>query len=344
MIATGRKLRVCLYIENEELLTRSGFRTAFRHEKKALEFAGVEVTSDPTDRYDILHLHWFGPRSLYYLRRAKRQGIKVVVHAHSVGSHDLRDSFTFANLVAPLYERYLRFFYSQADYIFTPSEWAREILCGKGLERVAVISNGIDRQRFRFSAEKRDKFRNGFGLTRFTVFSAGNLFPRKGVCDFIDVAAKLPQFDFIWYGYRWNRLLAFHPEMHRRIKERPPNVRMPGFVEDTQGAFSAADVFLLPSLGENQPLVVLEAASLGRPLILRDLPEYRGWLEDGVNCLKGRSIEEFASLIEQVSKDEKLRLRLSQGSEVLAEKHRLERVGARLYQLYQEVLDGSEVE
>jgi len=344
VIATGRKLRVCLYLESEEFLARSGLYTAFRHDFQALRLAGVEVTTDPYDHYDILHLHWFAPRSLHFLRRAKRRGIKVVAHAHSIGAYDLRDSFTFTNLVAPLYEHYLRFFYSQADYIFTPSERARELLREQSLERIAVVSNGIDRQRFRFSTEKREEFRRSLGLTRFTVYSAGNVIPRKGVCDFIDVAAKLPQFDFIWYGYRWNRLLAFHPEMHRRIKERPPNVRMPGFVEDTQGAFSAADVFLLPSLGENQPLVVLEAASLGRPLILRDLPEYRGWLEEEVNCLKGRTVKEFVELVRRVAEDDKLRMRLARGAEALAEEHRLERIGERLCQLYQAVLDGSEVE
>ena len=337
-------MRICLYLEDEELLTRSGFRTAFRHHLKALELARVEVTTDPYDRYDILHLHWFGPRSLYHLRRARRRGIKVVAHAHSVGSYDLRDSFTFANLVAPLYERYLRSFYHQADWVFTPSTRAQELLRRRGLERIAVVSNGIDRERFRFSPEKRNQFRRRFGLTGFTVFSAGNIIPRKGVIDFIEVAAQLPQFDFIWYGYRWQKFLTFYPKMHRRIARRPANVRLPGFVRDTQGAFSAADVLFFPSLGENQPLVVLEAASLGRPLILRDLPEYRGFLEEGVNCLLGRSVEEFAELIMRVAEDEGLRERLAQGAEALAEEHRLEQVGQRLKALYQAILEGSEVE
>lgn len=337
-------MRVCLYLESEEFLARSGFRTAFRHQLRALELAGVEVTTDPRTGYDILHLHWFGPRSIYHLQRAKRRGVRVIAHAHSVGSYDFRDSFTLANSVAPLYERYLRFFYSQADYIFTPSERAREFLRKEGLERIAVVSNGIDRERFRFSPEKREEFRRSLGLARFTVFSAGNIIPRKGVGDFIEVAAELPQFDFIWYGYRWRKLVTFYPKMHRKIARRPPNVRLPGFVRDTQGAFSAADVLLFPSLGENQPLVILEAASLGRPLILRDLPEYRGWLEDGVNCLKGRNVEEFVELVKRVAEDEPLRLRLARGAEALAEEHRLERIGERLKLLYQAVLERREVE
>ena len=337
-------MRVCLYLEGEKFLRRSGFCPAFRHHLQALRLARVEVTTDPTSNYDILHLHWFGPRSLYYLHRAKRRGIKVIAHAHSVGSYDLRDSFTFANQAAPFYEHYLRSFYSQADYIFTPSARAQGLLQRKGLERVAVVSNGIDRKRFRFSEEKREKFRQRFGLGRFTVFSAGNVIPRKGVADFIDVAAELPQFDFIWYGHRWSKLASFYPKMQRKLAQRPANLQLPGFVYDTQGAFSAADLLLFPSLGENQPLVILEAASLGRPLILRDLPEYRGWLNEGVNCLLGQNVEEFVALVKKVAEDEKLQSRLARGAETLAEEPRLQRVGQRLKSLYQAVLEGRKIE
>jgi 1,2-diacylglycerol-3-alpha-glucose alpha-1,2-glucosyltransferase len=336
-------MRVCLYLESIEILTPSGFPRAFRQQLEALRLSGVEVTTDPYGRYDLLHVHWNAPKSLYHLRRAKRRGVKVVAHAHSVGAFDMLDSFTFSNRVAPLYDRYLRWFYSQADCVFTPSERAAEILREKGLERVAVVSNGIDRERFRFSQAGRDEFREKLSLDRFTAYSAGNVIPRKGVCDFIDVAAALPEIDFVWYGYRWGRLLSYYPAMHKKIAHRPPNVRFPGFVRDTQGAFSACDALFFPSFGETQSLVVLEAASLGRPLVLRDLPEYRSWLLEGTNCLLGRSVEEFVDLVRRVSREEPLRTALSRQAEALAEEHRLERIGERLRTLYEAVLEGRDV-
>jgi len=134
------------------------------------------------------------------------------------------------------------------------------------------VSNGVDRERFRFDPDKRAFYREKFGLTRFTVFGAGNIIPRKGITDFLDVAARLPCYDFIWYGQRWPKALAFHPQLEKRLDERPPNVRLPGFVEDAPGAYSAGDVLLFPSRTETQGLVILEAASLGRPVIVRDLP------------------------------------------------------------------------
>jgi len=68
-------MRVCLYLEAEELVAKSGFKRAFEHHRKALELVGVEVTTDPHDEpYELLHLHAFGPKSLYYLGKARREG------------------------------------------------------------------------------------------------------------------------------------------------------------------------------------------------------------------------------------------------------------------------------
>lgn len=333
-------MKVCVYLEADEALAKSGFKRAFEHHVNALRLRGVQVTTDPLDvPYDLLHLQACGPKSFYYLKWAKREGIPVVVHAHSVGAHDFRDSFTMSNVIAPLYEGYLKFFYEAGDYIFTPTEFAKRCLLRSGItKRVAVISNGVDRQRFRYAAERRAAFRERFHLDRFTVFSAGNVIPRKGIVSFLSVAERLPQFDFIWYGQLWSKLLTFHPKMYQRIEERPPNVCMPGFVSDTPGAYSAGDVLFFPSHTETQGLVLLEAASLGLPLVVRDLPEYRDWLIDGVNCLKGESEHSFVEALRQLAGDERLRARLSQGSLALAEAHGLTVIGRRLVQLYKRVL------
>jgi 1,2-diacylglycerol-3-alpha-glucose alpha-1,2-glucosyltransferase len=334
-------MRICLYLEAENAVERSGFKRAFESHKKALKLVGVEVTTEPNDLdYDLLHLHAFGPKSLYYLSKAKREGIKVVVHAHSVGAHDFRDSFTLSNLVAPVYEKYLTFFYEQSDAVFTPTEFARRQLKRTGLvKRIEVITGGVDRERFSFSPERREHYREKFGLKRFTVFSAGNIIPRKGVIDFIRVAERLPQYDFIWYGHRWPKAVVFHPEMERYLEERPFNVIMPGYVPDTPGAFTAGDVLLFTSHTETQGLVILEAASLGRPIVVRDLPEYRDWLIQGVNCLKGRTLGEFVEHLRLLARDSELYRRLSQGAIELAEQHSLEVVGRKLKELYRSVLE-----
>ncbi len=342
-VATA-EMRVCLYLEAENVVSRSGFRTAFAQHVRALEKVGVPVTTDPTESFDILHLHWFGPRSLYYLKRAKQQGKIVIAHAHSIGAYDFKDSFTLSNAFAPLYERYLNYFYELSDAIFTPSEHAKRLLQAQGITKpIYVVSNGVDLERFRFSAQAREEYRRRFGLKRFTVFSAGNVIPRKGVLDFLEVARRLPHFDFIWFGQTWGRLLAFDSEMHQALDERPPNVKLPGFVEDTPGAFSAGDLLFYPSYGETHGLVLFEAAALERPLVVRDLPEYTaaGW-SDGENCLKGKTLDDFCEKIVLLAQDAETRQRLARAAYRLAEANSLDRVGHHLCRLYQELLKSIE--
>ncbi|MBI1741644.1 glycosyltransferase family 4 protein [Candidatus Acetothermia bacterium] len=336
-------MRVCLYLEAPDWVSKSGIKRAYDHHLKAIEAAGIEVVSDPeTDNYDLLHLHFFGPKSLLYANRAKKAGRKVVVHAHSIGAHDFQNSFTLVNPISPLYEMYLHFFYRQSDCIFTCSEFAKAQLDAIDLGRpVAVVNNGIDRERFKFDGQQRGRAREQFGLQRFTVFCGGNLIPRKGVKDFIEVARALPEFDFIWYGQLWSKLFTFYPAMHRAIERRPANVQFPGFVNDVVSAFCAGDAFFFPSYTENQPMVLLEVASLGKPLVVRDIPEYQGWLTHGLNCFKADSAENFARLLHRIATDSALYSKLSEGAEQLAAAHSLTHVGRRLRTLYEQVLSGT---
>jgi glycosyltransferase involved in cell wall biosynthesis len=128
--------------------------------------------------------------------------------------------------------------------------------------------------------------------------------------------------------------------MDAALDRAPSNVRFPGYVRDTPGAFAAGDVCFFPSQSETQGLVLLEAASLGKPLVVRDLEVYRDWLVHGENCLKGRSAAEFASHLGALADDPELYGRLSEGAERLAEAHRLDRVGAHLCRLYDSVVTG----
>lgn len=336
-------MKICLYLEAAELVAKSGFKTAFEHQRKALRKVGVNVVDDPDDEYDLLHLHFFGPKSLLYLKRAKRAGVKVVVHAHSIGAHDFEDSFTLYNVISPLYEKYLYYFYELSDAIFTCSRFARDQLKAQGLSKpIWVISNAVDRERFKFDEARRRQGRERLGLRRFAVFGAGNVIPRKGILDFLEVAKRLPELDFVWFGQLWPKFLTFYPEMHKALEEKPANVKMPGFVEETPAAFSAGDLLFLPSFRENQPMVLLEAASLGRPLVVRAIPEYHGWLKDGVNARTGASVAEFVQLIQELAQNASEWRRLSMAAQGLAEASSLPVVGRRLKELYTHLLEGVE--
>lgn len=59
----------------------------------------------------------------------------MVVHAHSIGSYDLQDGFTLTNQIAPLYERYLHYYYRCGDSIFTPFDAGEGAAPSEGTSR-----------------------------------------------------------------------------------------------------------------------------------------------------------------------------------------------------------------
>jgi 1,2-diacylglycerol-3-alpha-glucose alpha-1,2-glucosyltransferase len=319
---------------------RSGICTAFKHQKHALSKAGVEVEEGTAADSDVVHFNWYSPLSRHVLNKVRRRKQKAVVFAHT--ANDLRQSFKYSCHVEPLIRRYLARFYSAADLLIAPSQYCKELIMGDGYgvdQDICVISNGVDTDKFVFSEEKREEYRQKFGLKGPTIITAGQFIPLKGVVDFIEIARRMPEFTFIWFGPITNKWLSFSREMRHALEEKPDNLIIAGFVEDIVAALCCGDVFLFPSYEENQGIALLEAACIGLPIVLRPLPVYNGWLQYGENCLAAECLEEFVSQVQSVVDDSDLQARLSASAQKMAADHNLDAVGRELVQAYLERLD-----
>ena len=100
-------MRVLLYTEGEKIIGKSGLGKAIKHQMKALELAGVEYTTDPKDTdFDILHINTYSPISYEFAKRSKKEGKKVVYHAHST-EEDFKDSFLLSNQVSSVFKKWI---------------------------------------------------------------------------------------------------------------------------------------------------------------------------------------------------------------------------------------------
>jgi 1,2-diacylglycerol-3-alpha-glucose alpha-1,2-glucosyltransferase len=120
------------------------------------------------------------------------------------------------------------------------------------------------------------------------------------------------------------------------------NVLFPGHVpfQDIVGVYSAADVFVFPTRAESYGNVMLEAASCGCPLLIRDIPVYEGWVEDGRHCMKAKTDAEFAGKLMSLLDDEQLRKRMVEGAGALADEHDIRKTAAMLKELYEGLAQG----
>ncbi|SHF80159.1 CDP-glycerol glycerophosphotransferase, TagB/SpsB family [Loktanella atrilutea] len=64
-------------------------------------------------------------------------------------------------------------------------------------------------------------------------------------------------------------------------------VQMPGFSDRALAWLDRSDCFVLPSRYEGQPMVILEALALGKPVIVTDIPGSRGALRGGYGFIAG---------------------------------------------------------
>ncbi|MFZ3583819.1 CDP-glycerol glycerophosphotransferase family protein [Loktanella sp. DJP18] len=72
-------------------------------------------------------------------------------------------------------------------------------------------------------------------------------------------------------------------------------VRMPGFSDRALAWLDRSDCFVLPSRYEGQPMVILEALALGKPVIVTNIPGSRGALDGGFGFIaEGTGANAFA--------------------------------------------------
>lgn len=336
----NKSLKVLLYFEGEKMLQKSGIGRAFEHQKKALESAGVDYTTDAkSNDYDILHINTYGLNSWKMIRQAKRQGKKVVYHAHS-NAEDFKNSFLGSNAIVSLYKKYIVNLYSSGDHLITPTLYAKRILQSYGIRKpIDVVSNGINLTQYRPDTRKEQKFRDYFHLAadQKVIISVGLYFQRKGLIDFVEVARHFPQYKFIWFGHI--SLYSVPKDIRKIVQyDHPDNVIFPGYIKGNiiEGAYSNADLFFFPSYEETEGIVVLEALASLQNVLVRDIPVYEGWLQDRQNCYMGHSNAEFSRLLEGIV--EKRLPDLSKNGWQTAQEKSIENIGTELKNVYEMVL------
>ncbi len=304
-----------------------------------LEEKGFDVAIDDVKDFDVLHLHNPLPNFVPLVRRAKRQGKPVVIHARHIPEL-VKGGFKFDKILYPVFDLYSRWLYNQADVVICATPYVKRWMEQNGVKsKLAVIPNGVDISRFCQDDERRAEFRKNHALEgKFLIFSVGLLIPRKGVRDFINVAKKFEGKDayhFLWVG-------STEPGLEKAdISDAPGNINFIGHIpfDEMPAVYSAGDVFFFPTYAESYGNVLFEAAASGKPIVLRDIEIYEDWLKNGVNCLKGKTAEEYAAHIKTLFENKKMRESLGKEAKRLAEEHNIDNTVSKLAELYESLIE-----
>ena len=333
-------MKVLLYTEGLKVVGKSGLGKAIKHQMKALDMEGVEYTLDPKEDHDILHINTYFPKSYLFAKKEKKKGKKIVYHAHST-EEDYKDGFIFAKQTSKLFKKWLIKCYSLGDVIVTPTLYSKKILQGyKGLENKKIydVSNGIELEFFKKDKKLGEEFRKQYGFKKEdkVIFGIGLYIERKGIVDFVELAKRMPEYKFIWFGY--SPLTFATKPVKKAVNTKLDNLIFAGYVEPSviRGAMNGGDLYLFPTKEETEGIPIIEACACKCNAIVRDIPIFDEWLEDGVNVYKAKDVDEFEKKIKLFFSG-KLPSVADKSYEV-AKMRDLKVIGKKLKQIYEDLM------
>lgn len=155
---------------------------------------------------------------------------------------------------------------SRVQYV-TPSHWMSSLAYSTGefIESPKVISNGVDTEVFFFSPKHDSKHKLGLDPSDRTVLlSAGDILdPRKGARFAVEALKRANVVGL-------KILLAGNISSEKVAELAPLDVRALGYIasrEQMADVYRAADVFMFPSIADNQPLAILESMACGTGVV-----------------------------------------------------------------------------
>jgi glycosyltransferase involved in cell wall biosynthesis len=236
-------------------------------------------------RFKIVHAHCpFGSGAVAQ-RIAKLQGIPMIATFHS----KYRDDFARV-LPKPAVDvviKYIISFYESADLVWVPQESVIDVIREYGFKgNVEVMDNGSD-----LVADYPEQFfadcRNQLGIRpeEFVLLFVGQHIWEKNPRLVIEALARMKDVPFRMFfvgrGYAEQEMKDLVSE--RGLTDRVTFVGNVGERDVITRYYAAADLFLFPSLYDNAPLVVREAAALHTASVMAKGATASTILSDGEN-------------------------------------------------------------
>lgn len=227
------------------------------------------------DNIGVIHLHsskagFLGRIVSFLLGKSK----KTIYTPHAISFLRL-DVSSKKRKIFIWMEKFASFF---GGKIVACSQSEKEVIEEQGIKNVTFINNGIKPLEIEKKVNTSDKI---------TIISVGRLSIQKNPKLFNDIALEFidnPNIQFIWCG-----------DGELKSELTSPNIKCTGWIErkKLENYLANADIYLSTSLWEGLPLSVLEAMSIGLPVVLsncignKDLVVNNGFLYNNkIDCIE----------------------------------------------------------
>ncbi len=306
-----------------------------------------EVRINSRKKADIVHVHSVNPG--FYLRFKKKNGARVM-YCHFL-PETLDGSIKLPKLIFKIFKKYVISFYKKAEYLVVVNPIFKNDLMRYGIkeENIYYIPNYVSKDNFYKENEEeiiKTKEKYNIPKDKFIVLGCGQVQTRKGVLDFVDVAKKNPDIEFVWCGgFSFSKIVDGYKELKEIVDNPPyPNLHFLGIIprSEMNKMFNMSDLLFMPSYNELFPMSILEAASVDKPIVLRDLDLYKDILFN--KYLKGNNNEEFSLLINKLKDDKDFYNEALENSKFISDYYSKENVAKIWKNFYTEIYNKRENE
>ena len=258
-------------------------------------------------RFKIVHAHSPFSAGLMALQVAKTQHIPLVATFHSKFKDDFREVIP-SDMVVDQAIKIVMEFFDRADEVWVPQASVEEVIREYGFKgHVEVVDNGSD-----LVADYPDTYfedaRKALGIApdEFVFLFVGQHIWQKNVRLVIDALEQIKDLPFRMFfvgtGYAAGEMKDLVAQ--KGLSDKVTFTGMLTEREKVTRYYAAADLFLFPSLYDNAPLVVREAAALHTPAVMVEGSTAAEILRDGENgYLVPNELDAFATRLRQLYRD-----------------------------------------
>ena len=235
------------------------------------------------DDFDLIHAHshLYFATSLAALKRCCGD-IPLAITNHGLYSQSAPEH---------VFRWYLRsvgrWTFNQADVVFCYTETDRKRVRELGVSsRIEVVPNGIDTERFSPDGPESKMVEASGPVVLFVGRFTEGKRPWLAIEAFAEVLEEYPDAGLYLCGDG-----PLREELEKQVRELGigESVTFLGHVpyDEMPKAYRSGDVLVLPSRAEGVPRTVIEALSVGVPVVSSDLPQVRAAFEDALTYFHG---------------------------------------------------------
>ncbi len=222
---------------------------------------------------DIIHAHGKGAGVIArFTNLLNKKKLIYTFHGIHVECHSF-----LTNLIYLYYENIFgridnyKIFVSESE-----KKYAKKLNIFMG-PKMTVINNGVSNKLNKDSSKYQEIYQKKNSSSKITVVSTCRFVKQKNIKDIIRIAKKIPEIDFkiIGYGKLWRDINQYILEMGVK------NVYLIGLKKNVFRYLCLADIYLSTSLYEGMPLSILEAMSVGLPIVASNVVGNLDTIENG---------------------------------------------------------------